>query len=415
MARGIRRRLTSYGDQDFSWYLRKAFIKAMGFSDDALDRPIVGIANTYSDYNPCHGNAPQLIEAAKRGIMLAGGLPMVFPTMSIHESFAAPTSMYLRNLMAMETEELIRAQPMDAVSADRRLRQDAAGPDDGGGERARCRRSCCRLARWRPAAIAASGSGACTDCRRLWGRYRASEIDADEIGEINDRLVSSVGTCTVMGTASTMACLSEAMGLSLPMTASAPATSAERVRLAEATGRRAVALAEAGGPTFAEILTPAAFRNGLAVLQALGGSTNGVVHLAALAGRLGRRLDLAELDALGRQLPVLVDLKPSGVGYMAEFHDAGGVPRLLSEITDALDGSAMTVGGTRSPRSWQVFRRATRSGSFAGAPTRWSRSGRSRCCAATLRRAARSSSIRPRRPSCSSTRAAPWCSSRSRT
>ena len=135
------------------------------------------------------------------------------------------------------------------------------------------------------------------------------------------------------------------MGLSLPMTASAPATSAERVRLAEATGRRAVELAEAGGPTFAEILTPEAFRNGLAVLQALGGSTNGVVHLAALAGRLGRRLDLAELDALGRQLPVLVDLKPSGVGYMAEFHEAGGVPRLLSEITDALDASAMTVGG----------------------------------------------------------------------
>jgi dihydroxy-acid dehydratase len=115
LARGLRRRLASYGDQDFSWYLRKAFIKAMGFSDDALDRPIVGIANTYSDYNPCHGNAPQLIEAAKRGVMLSGGLPMVFPTMSIHESFAAPTSMYLRNLMAMETEELIRAQPMDAA------------------------------------------------------------------------------------------------------------------------------------------------------------------------------------------------------------------------------------------------------------------------------------------------------------
>ena len=345
LARGLRRRLTSYGDQDFSWYLRKAFIKAMGFSDDALDLPIVGIANTYSDYNPCHGNAPQLIEAAKRGVMLAGGLPMVFPTMSIHESFAAPTSMYLRNLMAMETEELIRAQPMDAAlligGCDKTLPAQMMAAASGEVP-----------AILLPTGPMATGShrgerlGACTDCRRLWGRYRASEIAADEIGEINDRLVSSVGTCTVMGTASTMACLSEAMGLSLPMTASAPATSAERVRLAEATGRRAVALAEAGGPTFAEILTPEAFRNGLAVLQALGGSTNGVVHLAALAGRLGRRLDLGELDALGRQLPVLVDLKPSGVGYMAEFHDAGGVPRLLSEITDALDASAITVGGT---------------------------------------------------------------------
>jgi dihydroxy-acid dehydratase len=345
LARGLRRRLASYGDQDFSWYLRKAFIKAMGFSDDALDRPIVGIANTYSDYNPCHGNAPQLIEAAKRGVMLSGGLPMVFPTMSIHESFAAPTSMYLRNLMAMETEELIRAQPMDAAllmgGCDKTLPAQMMAAASGEVP-----------AILLPTGPMASGShrgerlGACTDCRRLWGRYRASEIAADEIGEINDRLVSSVGTCTVMGTASTMACLSEAIGLSLPMTASAPATSAERVRLAEATGRRAVALAEAGGPTFAEILTPEAFRNGLAVLQALGGSTNGVVHLAALAGRLGRRLDLGELDALGRQLPVLVDLKPSGVGYMAEFHDAGGVPRLLSEITDALDASAITVGGT---------------------------------------------------------------------
>ena len=344
MARGLRRRLTSYGDQDFSWYLRKAFIKAMGFSDDALDRPIVGIANTYSDYNPCHGNAPQLIEAAKRGVMLAGGLPMVFPTMSIHESFAAPTSMYLRNLMAMETEELIRAQPMDAALL-------IGGCDKTLPAQMMAAASSEVPAILLPTGPMATGShrgerlGACTDCRRLWGRYRASEIDGEEIGEINDRLVSSVGTCTVMGTASTMACLSEAMGLSLPMTASAPATSAERVRLAEATGRRAVALAEAGGPTFAEILTPAAFRNGLAVLQALGGSTNGVVHLAAVAGRLGRRLDLGELDALGRQLPVLVDLKPSGVGYMAEFHDAGGVPRLLSEITDALHGAAPTVGG----------------------------------------------------------------------
>jgi dihydroxy-acid dehydratase len=115
VSRGLRRKLTSYGDQDFSLFLRKAFIKAMGFSDDALDRPIVGIANTYSDYNPCHGNVPQLIEATKRGVMLGGALPMVFPTMSIHESFAAPTSMYLRNLMAMETEEMIRAQPMDSV------------------------------------------------------------------------------------------------------------------------------------------------------------------------------------------------------------------------------------------------------------------------------------------------------------
>ena len=167
MSRGLRRKLTSYGDPAFSLFLRKAFIKAMGYSDEALDRPIVGIANTFSDYNPCHGNAPQLIEAAKRGVMLAGALPMVFPTMSIHESFANPTSMYLRNLMAMETEEMIRAQPMDAVvligGCDKTLPAQlmAAASSDV------------------PAIFLPTGSmsvgdhrgeriGACTDCRRLW-------------------------------------------------------------------------------------------------------------------------------------------------------------------------------------------------------------------------------------------------------
>jgi dihydroxy-acid dehydratase len=345
VVRGLRRRLTSYGDPDFSLFLRKAFIKAMGFSDDALDRPIVGITNTYSDYNPCHGNVPQLVEAAKRGVMLAGGLPMVFPTISIHESFAAPTSMYLRNLMAMETEEMIRAQPMDAVML-------IGGCDKTVPAQIMAAVSAEVPAIVLPTGPMATGShrgvelGACTDCRRVWGQFRAGAIDAGEIAEINDQLVASVGTCTVMGTASTMACLAEAMGLTLPMAASAPATSAERVRLAELTGRRAVALAEAGGPTMAELLTPGAMRNGLAVLQALGGSTNAVVHLAAIAGRLGRRLDLAELDELGQRLPVLVNLKPSGTAYMAEFHDAGGVPRLLAEIAEALDLSARTVAGT---------------------------------------------------------------------
>ena len=316
----------------------------MGYSDEALDRPIVGITNTYSDYNPCHGNVPQLVDAAKRGVMLAGGLPMVFPTISIHESFASPTSMYLRNLMSMETEEMIRAQPMDSVVL-------IGGCDKTIPAQIMAVASSEVPAIVLPTGPMATGShrgerlGACTDCRRIWGRFRASEIDANELGEINDRLVSSVGTCTVMGTASTMACLAEAMGLCLPMAASAPATSAERVRIAEATGRAAVTLTEASAPTVAEILTPGAFRNGLAVLQALGGSTNGVVHLAAIAGRLGRRLDLAELDALGRTLAVLVDLKPSGSAYMAEFHEAGGVPRLLAEIADALNPSARTVGG----------------------------------------------------------------------
>ena len=288
MAGGLRRKLTSYGDEAFSLFLRKAFIKAAGYSDDALDRPIVGITNTYSDFNPCHGNVPQLIEAVKRGVMLSGGMPMVFPTISIHESFASPTSMYLRNLMAMETEEMIRAQPMDAVVL------------IGGCDKTIPAQIMAAASSEMPAIVLPTGPmsvghhqgerlGACTDCRRLWGSFRAGRIDRAEIERINARLVPSVGTCTVMGTASTMACLTEALGLGLPMTGSAPAVLAERVHLAELTGRQAARLAAEGGRLTREFLTPAGLRNAMVVLQALGGSTNGVVHLAAIAGRVGIR------------------------------------------------------------------------------------------------------------------------------
>jgi len=341
---GLRRKLTTYGDQGFSLFLRKAFIKAMGYSDDALDRPIVGIANTYSDYNPCHGNVPQLIEAAKRGVMLSGALPMVFPTISIHESFASPTSMYLRNLMAMETEEMIRAQPMDSVvligGCDKTLPAQimAAASSD-------------IPAVFLPTGPMATGHhkgerlGACTDCRRFWGRYRAGEIDEAEINEVNNRLVSSVGTCTVMGTASTMANLTEVLGLCLPRGGSAPATEAERTRLAEETGRLAGRLAAEGGPTVRELLTPAALKNAMVALQAMGGSTNAVVHLAAICGRLGIKLDTDLLDEVGKRVPLLVDLQPSGQHYMQQFHQAGGVPALLKEVRSELDTSAATIHG----------------------------------------------------------------------
>lgn len=344
LSNGLRRKLTSYGDQGFSLFLRKAFIKAMGYSDDALDRPIVGIANTYSDYNPCHGNVPQLIEAAKRGVMLNGALPMVFPTISIHESFASPTSMYLRNLMAMETEEMIRAQPMDSVIL-------IGGCDKTLPAQIMAAASSEIPAVFLPTGPMATGHhkgerlGACTDCRRFWGRFRAGEIDEAEIGEVNNRLVSSVGTCTVMGTASTMANLTEVMGLCLPRAGSAPATEAERVRLSEATGALAAKLASEGGPTVKELLTPAAIRNGLVALQAMGGSTNAVVHLAAICGRLGIPMDMALLDELGQRVPLLVDLQPSGQHYMEQFHKAGGVPALMKEIRHELDLSAPTIHG----------------------------------------------------------------------
>jgi dihydroxy-acid dehydratase len=341
--KGLHKGLTSYGDAGFSLFLRKAFIKGAGYTDGALDRPIIGIANTGSAYNPCHGNAPQLVEAIKRGVMLSGGMPMEFPTISVHESFASPTSMYLRNLMAMDTEEMIRAQPMDAVvligGCDKTVPAQLMGAASAG----------------IPAIQLVTGSmltgshrservGACTDCRRFWGKYRAQEIDAQEIADVNNQLVASVGTCSVMGTASTMACLAEALGIMLPGGASPPAVTADRIRIAEQTGATAVAMAKSG-LTPDKILTGKAFENALRVLLAIGGSTNGIVHLTAMAGRLGIEIDLAQLDAMGAQTPVLLDLKPSGQHYMEDFHKAGGLRAVLRELKPLLHLDALTVTG----------------------------------------------------------------------
>jgi dihydroxy-acid dehydratase len=187
--------------------------------------------------------------------------------------------------------------------------------------------------------------GACTDCRRMWGKFRAGEIDEAELDAVGGRLVPSVGFCSVMGTASTMACLTEALGLCLTLGASAPATHAERRRIAEATGRRAAQMAVSGGPRPSEILGPGAVHNALAVLHAIGGSTNGIVHLQAIAGRLGRPIDMEAFDRLGREVPVLVNMKPSGAHYMEHFHAAGGMPKLFKEISASLALDALTVGG----------------------------------------------------------------------
>ena len=345
-AHGMKKGLTSYGDAEFSLFLRKAFVKAMGLSDDALARPIVGIANTFSDYNACHGNVPRLVEAIKRGVLLAGGLPMEFPTISIHESFAYPTSMFLRNLMAMDTEEMLRAQPMDSVVL------------IGGCDKTIPAQMMAAASADVPAVFVPVGPmlvghhrgetlGACTDCRRLWSEFRGGRISADEIEAINERLAPTPGTCMVMGTASTMACIVEIMGLALPHSATIPATHADRLRSAEASGTVAVAMAKSGGPKPSEIMSEAAFRNALVVMQAIGGSTNALIHLTAAAGRLGIKIDLAAVDALGREVPVLVDLKPSGRHYMEHFHWAGGVPRLMHELAGALDLDARTVEGKR--------------------------------------------------------------------
>ncbi len=340
---GISRGLTSYGDAGFSLYLRKAFIKAMGYSDDALDRTIVGIANTFSGYNACHRTAPELVEAIKRGVMLKGGLPIEFPTISMHESFSYPTSMFLRNLMSMDTEEMIRAQPMDSVVM------------IGGCDKTVPAQLMAAASANVPAISVVTGPmmtgshrgdrlGACTDCRRYWGMHRAGEVDEVEIDEVGGKLAPTAGTCMVMGTASTMACMTEALGMMLPGGAAIPAVAADRLRHAEAAGARAVDMA-AGGPTPDQIMTPEAFANAFRVLLAIGGSTNGLIHMTAVAGRLGIAVDLEALDRMGQETPVLVDLKPSGQHYMEDLQKAGGLTTVLRELRPLLHLDCLTVTG----------------------------------------------------------------------
>lgn len=340
---GLRKGLTNYGDTGFSLFLRKAFIKGAGYTDDALDRTIVGIINTGSGYNPCHGNAPQLIEAVKRGVMLAGGLAIEFPTISIGESFSSPTSMYLRNLMSMDTEEMIRAQPMDAVvligGCDKTVPAQLMGAASANIPTIQLITGSMLTGGHRGERV-----GACTDCRRYWGQFRGQEIDETEIVEVNSKLVASVGTCSVMGTASTMACIGEALGIVLPGGATPPAVTSERMRIAEMSGTQAVEMAR-NKLTPDKILTAKAFENALRILLAVGGSTNGIVHLTAIAGRMGYDIDLKAFDRMSRETPVLVDLKPSGQHYMEDFHRAGGMQAVLHELRPLLHLDALTVTG----------------------------------------------------------------------
>ncbi|KAI0149859.1 dihydroxy-acid and 6-phosphogluconate dehydratase [Hypoxylon sp. NC0597] len=347
-SQGMRQGLTSYGDAHFSLFLRKVFIKALGYSEDALSRPIVGVVNTYSAFNPCHANVPQLIDAVKRGVQLNGGLAVEFPTISLHESFAAPTSMYLRNLMSMDTEEMIRAQPVDAVvliggcdkttpaqlmggiSANKPILHLVTGP-------------------MMPGSHKGVRIGACTDCRNNWANFRAGVIDIEEIAALNEELAPTAGTCGVMGTASTMACILVGLGLMPFKGATAPAVSSARLRIAEETGANAVKIIAAGEKLKPQgLLTRESFLNAITVLQAIGGSTNAVVHLMAIINRhpaIAGTITLDTFDEIGRRTPLLVDLKPSGSNYMTDFHNSGGMFALLQELRPLLHPDALTVSG----------------------------------------------------------------------
>lgn len=339
----IDRSRTNYGDDGFSKFLRRAFLASSGYDDVDLDRPIIGIAVTSSHYNTCHRDMPALLEAVRRGVLEAGGLPMDFPTISLGEILTSPTTMLYRNLMAMDTEEMVRGLPMDAAillggcdktvpaqlmaaaSSEKPVILEVVGPMMTGS--------------WRGERV-----GACTDCRRLWGNHRGGDLSTEQITEARSELVTTAGTCAVMGTASTMACMTEALGMMLPGGATPPASSGERLRHGVATGRRAVELARSGKLP-REIMTREAFHNAIKVLAALGGSTNTLIHMVAVARRAGVDVKLGDFDSVAKDVPLLVNLKPSGTLYMEDLHRSGGLPSVLKELSPHLDTSTVGVTG----------------------------------------------------------------------
>jgi dihydroxy-acid dehydratase len=340
---GLGQGLTNYGDPDFALYLRRSFARAMGYSTEMLARPVIGIADTSSGFNNCHRHFPELIEAVKRGVLAAGGLPLAFPTISLGEVFLSPTSLMFRNLMAIDTEEMIRAQPMDAVvlvgGCDKTVPAQLMGAISAGRPAIGLVAGPMLTARWHGERL-----GACTDCRRFWARYRAGEIGADEIREIEGNLATTAGTCAVMGTASTMAALAEGLGMILPGTAAIPAVHADRLRAAEATGAAAMRLAQSRlAPD--RIVTEKSVENALRLLMAIGGSTNAVLHLTAIAGRAGVDIDLRRLNEISETTPGLVDLKPTGPGYMEDLFAAGGIGAVLRELRPLLHLDCPTVAG----------------------------------------------------------------------
>ncbi len=332
-----------FGEPGVAGFIHRSFMKSMGHDDADLARPIIGICNTYSELNNCHQNFRDLCEAVKRGVWQAGGTPLEFPTISLGENFLTPTSMLYRNLAAMDTEEMIRSQPLDGVvllaSCDKTTPAALMGAASAD----------------LPAILVSGGPmlngrygdqvlGACTDCRRLTAEHRAGTLDDDTYRAIEDGIVRSAGHCMVMGTASTMNALAEALGMAMPGNAAIPAVDSRRLRLAQAAGRRIVDLvAEDLRPS--AILTPEAFENAITLLSALGGSTNAVVHLPAIAGRRELELPLRLFDEISARTPLLVDLKPVGRYQMEELFYAGGVPVVIKELLPLLHGDQLTITG----------------------------------------------------------------------
>jgi dihydroxy-acid dehydratase len=340
---GFDRRLTSYGDAGLSKFLRRAFLSSAGLDNEDLAKPVIGIVNLASDYTTCHRDMPALMDAVKRGVLEAGGLPFQFTAMSLPEILMNPTTMMFRNLMAMEIEEQITAQPMDGVvllgGCDKTVPAELMAVASANIPAISLVVGPMMTGNWRGERL-----GACTDCRRLWTDFRGGVYDDEEIADANTELCPTAGTCMVMGTASTMGCVLEALGMTLPRAGTAPAVSSERLRLGVATGRRAVEIvAEDLRPS--DILTRDAFHNAMVTLAAISGSTNAIIHLTAIARRLGIKLTIDDFHEAAQSVPVMVDCKPAGTRYLPDMHISGGVPVLLKALESYLVPTTQTIGG----------------------------------------------------------------------
>lgn len=325
-------------------FARRAWLRSEGFTRDAVEgKPVIGICNSWSELNNCNAHLRTVAEAVKRGVWAAGGVPLEFPTISLGEMFMRPTAMLFRNLMAMDVEECIRANPMDGVvllcGCDKTTPAQLMGAASANLPAIVVPGGPMLSGIWKDQKL---GSG--TDGRKLFDLYRAGKINDEELCEIEGGLARSAGHCTVMGTASTMTSLAEALGMTLTGCAAVPAVDSRRMTFAEMSGRRIVDMVrEDLKPS--TVMTREAFENAITVNMAIGGSTNAVIHLIAIAGRLGVELELDLFDVISRRTPFLVNVKPSGEFLMEDFFIAGGVPAVMREVLPLLHRDAITVTG----------------------------------------------------------------------
>lgn len=342
--KGVTGNLTSYGDDGFSRYIRRVFFAAAGLDEYDFNKPVVGILSTCSDYTPCHRDMPALVEAVKRGVTQAGALPLECPTLSLGETIISPTSMLYRNLLAMETEEAMRAYPMDAAvligGCDKTLPAQIMAALSVNIPVVSVVTGPMRTGQWQGNRI-----GACTDCRSLWSDYRAGTIAEDCLPELEKALCTTGGTCMVMGTASTMSCVVETLGLMLPMGATAPNASGDRLRNAVASGRVAAQLTrDPIRPR--DLVTLKSLENATRCLVALGGSTNAIIHLLAIARRASISFSIDDIARIADETPLLANCRPSGEYWLEDMHHAGGVPVLLKSLESVLHMSTLTIEGT---------------------------------------------------------------------